>query len=622
MESRATSYRLNVGSRESGNIFQEKAFISANSCLYLDITNSRLFLHYAISFDGSRIVSGDHVGHVYLFDLEQSTFRLIHRLGSCVTSLKFIDSPNEIGVNLVASSAQYSAVHFLRLEANGKCSEKASFTNVHQCAVNCLDSQADQLISCSSFSGAILWDLNRLSIHKQLADDRLIRALFVGNQFIIASYKGYKLYVFECTTLEVMNVIHDAQLIGVSEDRVVFRSLQDNALRTYEPASQTKESLKVRSLESSSALKSLHFLSASLKRVVCLFESGILSVHEEDGKNILPLGSGTKYSSVQIVLGILVGLTFAGSLHVFDLRPLFKSNSKQVPPSQETEQVIKEVLVAKSSSIKAVNLSQEILLKHNQFPSKYRYYLWSKVTGVPLARDRYCKIKAEADSSAHCRDIAKAIMAAETTYQVKDLKLKFALQKTLRQLVIWDSQLLSHIPRWLTLLAFPFVKLMPRNGMFRFELIAHLLSAGLCKWHSERLDKMRNILSKESPLLLDFYQVNRIPEALYFKSLIESLFSDVILKDDWLILMDSILSRGVNFADMAVLAFNLTCKEAIMERASSVEIEDFFHCQSNLPIMTLLRKTNDLCGKYRCSSYPPDVHRQVPVQIYSTRSCI
>ena len=79
----------------------------------MEISNQRPVLQVAIDMGGGRLVLGDQVGHLYLVDLEASTFRLIHRLSSCVTCLGFVNSVNKTGVNFVACVAHYQTIHFL-----------------------------------------------------------------------------------------------------------------------------------------------------------------------------------------------------------------------------------------------------------------------------------------------------------------------------------------------------------------------------------------------------------------------------------------------------------------------------------------------------------------------------
>uniref|UniRef100_A0A8C9K1N0 TBC1 domain family member 31 n=1 Tax=Panthera tigris altaica TaxID=74533 RepID=A0A8C9K1N0_PANTA len=201
----------------------------------------------------------------------------------------------------------------------------------------------------------------------------------------------------------------------------------------------------------------------------------------------------------------------------------------------------------------------QILLKgYGEYPTKYRMFIWRSLLQLP---ENHTAFSSLVDKGVHV-----AFLNLQKKYPIKSRKLLRVLQRTLSALAHW-SAIFSDTP-YLPLLAFPFVKLFQNNQLICFEVVATLIINWCQHWFEyfpnppiNILSMIENVLAFHDKELLQHFIDHDITSQLYAWPLLETVFSEVLTREEWLKLFDNIFSNHPSFLLMTVVAYN-TCSRA------------------------------------------------------------
>uniref|UniRef100_A0A2K5DPR5 TBC1 domain family member 31 n=1 Tax=Aotus nancymaae TaxID=37293 RepID=A0A2K5DPR5_AOTNA len=204
----------------------------------------------------------------------------------------------------------------------------------------------------------------------------------------------------------------------------------------------------------------------------------------------------------------------------------------------------------------------QILLKgYGEYPTKYRMFIWRSLLQLP---ENHTAFSSLIDKGTHV-----AFLNLQKKYPIKSRKLLRVLQRTLSSLAHW-SVIFSDTP-YLPLLAFPFVKLFQNNQLICFEVIATLIMNWCQHWFEyfpnppiNILSMIENVLAFHDKELLQHFIDHDITSQLYAWPLLETVFSEVLTREEWLKLFDNIFSNHPSFLLMTVVAYNICSRVPLL----------------------------------------------------------
>uniref|UniRef100_A0A7N5KGM5 TBC1 domain family member 31 n=1 Tax=Ailuropoda melanoleuca TaxID=9646 RepID=A0A7N5KGM5_AILME len=204
----------------------------------------------------------------------------------------------------------------------------------------------------------------------------------------------------------------------------------------------------------------------------------------------------------------------------------------------------------------------QILLKgYGEYPTKYRMFIWRSLLQLPENHTAFSSLE---DKGVHV-----AFLNLQKKYPIKSRKLLRVLQRTLSALAHW-SAIFSETP-YLPLLAFPFVKLFQNNQLICFEVVATLIINWCQHWFEyfpnppiNILSMIENVLAFHDKELLQHFIDHDITSQLYAWPLLETIFSEVLTREEWLKLFDNVFSNHPSFLLMTVVAYNICSRAPLL----------------------------------------------------------
>lgn len=243
----------------------------------------------------------------------------------------------------------------------------------------------------------------------------------------------------------------------------------------------------------------------------------------------------------------------------------------------------------------------QILLKgYGEYPTKYRMFIWRSLLQLP---ENHTAFSSLIDKGVHM-----AFLNLQRKYPIKSRKLLRVLQRTLSALAHW-SVIFSDTP-YLPLLAFPFVKLFQNNQLICFEVVATLITNWCQHWFEyfpnppiNILSMIENVLAFHDKELLQHFIDRDVTSQLYAWPLLETVFSEVLTREEWLKLFDNVFSNHPSFLLMTVVAYNICSRAPLLNCDRKDDFEYFFHHRNNLDISVVIREVYHLMD-----TTPADIH--------------
>ncbi|XP_067888649.1 TBC1 domain family member 31 isoform X2 [Heterodontus francisci] len=241
-----------------------------------------------------------------------------------------------------------------------------------------------------------------------------------------------------------------------------------------------------------------------------------------------------------------------------------------------------------------------LLKEFGEYPEKYRMFIWRSLLQLPENHAAFSSLTDKGTHAAHLRIHEK--------YPIKSRKLLRILQRVLSTMAHWSAIFgeVSYLP----LLAFPFVKLFQNNQLIGFEVVATVIINWCQHWFEyfpnppiNILSMIENILAHHDKELLQHLVKYNITTQLYAWPLMETLFSEVLTREEWLKLLDNIFTNHPSFLLVAVVAY-LTCSRAPLLQCNIKEdLEHFFHHRNNLDLSDMIKEAYHLMD-----TTPKDIH--------------
>ncbi|XP_028389734.1 TBC1 domain family member 31 [Phyllostomus discolor] len=661
-----------LGNKETGKIWHRKPSPATREGIIVNIIHTTSdylpkvlrFLNVAFDSSGDCLIAGDHQGNIYVFDLSGNRFNLVQRTAQACTALAFnLHRKSEFLVAL----ADYSIKCF-----DTATKELVSWMRGHESSVSSISVHASGRYAITTSSDtAQLWDLDTFQRKRKL---NILQSVGIQKVFflplsntILSCFKDNSIFAWECDTLCCKYQL-PAQPEGSSISYKVFAVTRDGRILAAGGKSnhlhlwclEAKQLFRIIQMPAKvRAVRHLEFLPDS-------FDAGsnqVLGVLSQDGimrfiniqtcKLLFEVGSldeGISSSVISPHGRYIASIMENGSLNIYSVQALTQEINKPPPPlvkviadlpkSQPTSGDLKVKVMSgrarrparsREDRVQTRILKRDlaggfenkenelsgglnkkrlqILLKgYGEYPTKYRMFIWRSLLQLP---ENHTAFSSLIDKGVHM-----AFLNLQQKYPIRSRKLLRVLQRTLSALAHW-SAIFSETP-YLPLLAFPFVKLFQNNQLVCFEVVATLIINWCQHWFEyfpnppiNVLAMIENVLAFHDPELLRHFIDCDVTSQLYAWPLLETVFSEVLTREEWLKLFDNVFSNHPSFLLMAVVAYNICSRGPLLHCDLRDDFEYFFHHRNNLDISVVIREVYRLMD-----TTPPDIHPERTLSVF------
>ncbi|NXY90472.1 TBC31 protein, partial [Alcedo cyanopectus] len=616
------------------------------------------FLNVAFDSSGDSLLAGDHQGNIYLFDLNGNRFSLVQRAMQPCTALAFnLRRKKEFLVAL----ADYSIKCF---DTENK--ELVSWMRGHDSSVTSISVHGSgRYAITTSMDTAQLWDLDTFQRKRKLNVRQSVgiqKVFFLPlSNTILSCFKDSSVFAWEFDTLHckyqllppVEGSVFLYKVFAVARDgRIFVAGGKSNHLHLW--CLESKQLIRIIQMPAKvRAVRHLEFLPGSFdggssQVLGVLSQDNIMRfINIETCTFLFDIGNheeGITTAAISPNGRYIASVMENGSLNLYSVQALTQDNNKPPQPifkvvedwSKHTSEANKlsmrvtsrrkkqpwksrrnksrTRLLKMQANISLENQENELpgrltkkrlcsLLKgFGEYPAKYRMFVWRSLLQLP---ENHLAFSSLIDKGTH-----SAFVNIQNEYPIKSRKLLRVLQRTLSALAHW-SDIFAEMP-YIPLLVFPFVKLFQNNQLICFEVVATVVVNFCQHWFEyfpnppvNILSMMENILAHHDKELLQHFVKYSVTSQVYAWPLLETLFSEVLTREEWLKVFDNIFSNHPSYFLMIVVAY-ITCSRASLLHCNQpADFEYFFHHRNNLDINVVIKEAYHLM-----EATPLDIHPQ------------
>ncbi|XP_042641675.1 TBC1 domain family member 31 isoform X3 [Tyto alba] len=607
---------------------------------------------------GDSLLAGDHQGNIYVFDLNGNRFNLVQRTMQACTALAFnLRRKTEFLVAL----ADYSIKCF-----DTETKELVSWMRGHDSSVSSISVHGSGRYAITTSSDtAQLWDLDTFQRKRKLNVRQSVgiqKVFFLPlSNTILSCFKDNSVFAWEFDTLHckyqlptpVEGSVLLYKVFAVTRDgRIFVAGGKSNHLHLW--CLQSKQLIRIIQMPAKvRAVRHLEFLpngfdGGSNQVLGVLSQDNIMRfINIETCKLLFDIGSheeGISTAAISPNGRYIASVMENGSLNLYSVQALTQEENKPPPPvfkvvkdwSKCTSEANKQTMrvtsgrsewlwKSKRSKIQTrllklqVNTSlenkenelpgglnkkrlQALLKGFGEYPAKYRMFVWRSLLQLP---ENHLAFSSLIDKGTH-----SAFVTIQNEYPIKSRKLLRVLQRTLSALAHW-SAIFAETP-YIPLLAFPFVKLFQNNQLICFEVVATVVVNFCQHWFEyfpnppvNILSMMENVLAHHDKELLQHLIKYSVTSQVYAWPLLETLFSEVLTREEWLKVFDNIFSNHPSYFLMIAVAYIICSRAPLLHCNQTADFEYFFHHRNNLDINVVIKEAYHLM-----EATPLDIHPQ------------
>ncbi|XP_041045481.1 TBC1 domain family member 31 isoform X1 [Carcharodon carcharias] len=611
------------------------------------------FLHVAFDAAGEAFLAGDHQGNIYLFDLSRNSFKLVQRTGQACTALAFnLRRKTEYLVALADYSVKCFDTDTKELVSWMRGHESAvSSISVHGSGRYAITTSSDaaQLWDLDTFQRK-----RKLNVHLSVGIQK-VYFLPLSNT-IISCFRDDSIFAWESDTLHCkyqLPVPEDESRItyrafAVTRDgQSLVAGGKSNFLHLWCLNARQLQRIiqmppKVRTVRHLEFLPN-SFDGGSSQVIGVLSQDGIMRfINVQTCKLLFDIGSldnGINTVAISQNGHYIAAVLEDGSLNIYSVKALSQELNKPPPPlvkvvadSKKTKdsknqngvsglkmrvtsgrvarplggksagkkiqtRVLKpsgSIMEDKENVLPAgLNKKrlQALLKEFGEYPEKYRMFIWRSLLQLP---ENHAAFSSLTDKGTHA-----AYLGIHERYPIKSRKLLRVLQRVLSAMAHW-SAIFAEVS-YLPLLAFPFVKLFQNNQLIGFEVVATIIISWCQHWFEyfpnppiNILSVVENILAHHDKELLQHLVKYNITSQLYAWPLMETLFSEVLTREEWLKLFDNVFSNHPSFLLVAVAAYLICSRTPLLQCNIKGDLEHFFHHRNNLDLSAVIKEAYHL----------------------------
>ncbi|WAR11356.1 TBC31-like protein [Mya arenaria] len=598
---------LDVCGKNSGKVWHRKPTPSTDN-------GGRVvrFMHAAFDSTGEHFLAGDHQGNV---------FSLVQKCGTPCTALAFcLRKKSEFLVGLSDYSLKCYDTDTREMVAWMKGHESAIHSiSVHTSGRYALTTSADT---------AQLWDLDTFQRKRKLTikeDVGIVQVFFLPlSNTIITGFRDDTIFAWESDSLTCKFQLPTPP--GKSPQYRTFAATKDGRILAAGGRSRfvhlfaldTRKLLRIVEMpEKVTAVKQLIFLpenfdggASQVLGVLC--QDGILRfINIHSCKLLFDLGEiGNKVNNATVspngryITTVNEDGTMSDNTVTSDKSVSSRGSRKQRPSSapargkenkaRKTEEDTGERELPEGLNMERL---QAILKGYYEYPTKYRMFIWRSILRLPENHSAYAAL---VDKGTH-----PAFEKLGNEYPIKSTRLLRILQRILSALANWSP--IFGETQYLPVLAFPFVKLFQNNHLVAFEIIATIMVNWAQHWFEyfpnppiNILGMIENVIGHHDRYLLQHFVKYNVTSQIYAWPLLETFFSEVLTREEWMMLFDNVFSNPPSFLLMVVAAYAMCARGPLMQCVELDDFRYFFHHRNAVDLKHVLREA------YRIMDATPD----------------
>ncbi|XP_074743417.1 TBC1 domain family member 31 isoform X3 [Strix uralensis] len=606
-----------LGSRQQGPIWHRKPSPAARQGVIVNIIHSVKgyhsktirFLNVAFDSSGDSLLAGDHQGNIYVFDLNGNRFNLVQRTMQACTALAFnLRRKTEFLVAL----ADYSVKCF-----DTETKELVSWMRGHDSSVSSISVHGSgRYAITTSTDTAQLWDLDTFQRKRKLNVRQSVgiqKVFFLPlSNTILSCFKDNSVFAWEFDTLHckyrlptpVEGSVLLYKVFAVTRDgRIFVAGGKSNHLHLW--CLQSKQLIRIIQMPAKvRAVRHLEFLPDSFdggsnQVLGVLSQDNIMRfINIETCKLLFDIGSheeGISTAAVSPNGRYIASVMENGSLNLYSVQALDQEGNKPPPPMFK---VVKDWSKCTSEANKQ---AMRVTSGRSEWPWKSK---GSKI------QTRLLKLQVNSSFENKENELPGGLNKKRLQALLKGFGEYPAKYRTLSALAHW-SAIFAETP-YIPLLAFPFVKLFQNNQLICFEVVATVVVNFCQHWFEyfpnppvNVLSMMENVLAHHDKELLQHLIKYSVTSQVYAWPLLETLFSEVLTREEWLKVFDNIFSNHPSYFLMIAVAYIICSRAPLLHCNQTADFEYFFHHRNNLDINVVIKEAYHLM-----EATPLDIHPQ------------
>ncbi|KAH6570797.1 hypothetical protein BASA60_007519 [Batrachochytrium salamandrivorans] len=229
------------------------------------------------------------------------------------------------------------------------------------------------------------------------------------------------------------------------------------------------------------------------------------------------------------------------------------------------------------------------LTHYGEYASQYRTLIWRFLLKLPENRAGY---EALLDQNVHpnFRDFRK-LFPLKSDRQAK------AMERVLSCLAFW-SPIFANLD-YLPAMVFPFVTLFSNDLFSGFEVVMTVINM------------IEEMISYHDPELLAHFIKCNVTSQVYAWTMMQSLFSEVFSRPDWLKLWDHLLTQPPSFMYHFVIAYITTFRVSLLDITELADFKFFFQRRNAANFTRIILKAYHFRDTTPNSVAPSTVYRQL-----------
>ncbi|KAM9644081.1 TBC1 domain family member 31 isoform 2-T2 [Morphnus guianensis] len=606
-----------LGGRQQGPIWHRKPGPAARRGVIVNIIHSVKgyhsktirFLNVAFDSSGDSLLAGDHQGNIYVFDLNGNRFNLVQRTMQACTALAFnLRRKTEFLVAL----ADYSIKCF-----DIETKELVSWMRGHDSSVSSISVHGSgRYAITTSTDTAQLWDLDTFQRKRKLNVRQSVgiqKVFFLPlSNTILSCFKDNSVFAWEFDTLRckyqlptpVEGSVLLYKVFAVTRDgRIFVAGGKSNHLHLW--CLESKQLIRIIQMPAKvRAVRHLEFLPDSFdggsnQVLGVLSQDNIMRfINIETCKLLFDIGSheeGISTAAISPNGRYIASVMENGSLNLYSVQALTQEGNKPPPP------MFKAVEDSSKCTSEANTLTMRVTSGRSEWPWKSK---GSKI------QTRLLKLQVNTSLENKENELPGGLNKKRLRALLKGFGEYPAKYRTLSALAHW-SAIFAETP-YIPLLAFPFVKLFQNNQLICFEVVATVVVNFCQHWFEyfpnppvNVLSMLENVLAHHDKELLQHLITYSVTSQVYAWPLLETLFSEVLTREEWLKVFDNIFSNHPSYFLMIVVAYIICSRAPLLHCNQTADFEYFFHHRNNLDINVVIKEAYHLM-----EATPPDIHPQ------------
>lgn len=578
----------------------------------------------------------DQRGHVYIFDFSKNKFWTVARTGVSASALHFntvrrrelvvclsdcsvhcynIDTcvliaklpifhnspPNSVAIHptkpLAMTTSSTESILWdteswerLRVLTSQSGVQQTCFSSDGTCIIAAFNDGSIFFWTISSFS--LLWKISLDQLSAPLTETSFLNSMnFTSprtNYFTISESGEYFAYGGISSTLYIWNlfekrllheilipsfrekIIVQIQFIGNTNTVVMLSDIGDMifidvALAKFMGQIESKHQFQTFGLSPDGSVISTILMDS--KHVLSMFRIDTFLQAEDDSKN----SASSSIAETKQKSGI-----------VHEEIPITKKTVVAEAPKTFYQ------LIESKSESSALNKSKlrRFLNYYGEYPAQYRTLIWRFLLKLPENRGGY---EALLDQGTHpsFKDFRKR-------YPLKSDRVSRSMERILSSLAFWSPifENLEYLPS----LVFPFVKLYISDMFSCLEIIMTVLINWCQKWWEyypnppiEVLDIIEQLLTFHDAELVAHFQNCKVTGQVYAWIMMQTLFSEIFAKDDWLKLWDHLVSNQPSFLYFIIVAYLIRFRSPLLETHRESDFEFFFQRRNPVSLNSVIK---------------------------------